>query len=316
MKNEIKRKIEKADTVCIFTHVNEDADALGSALALREVICGMGKTADVYVEEAIEHRLEFLGGDYIVYEHGMCKSYELAIAVDCGSKDRLGGRTAIFDAAADTACIDHHGTNTQFANANYVEADAAATGQILFYLFREWGFDISLKTAEYLFAAIAADSGSFKYSCASEKTFAAAGELIKTGIDHAAISKRLFDTCTENAMRLHGYLMSSVKSFAGGRIALISSDEQLLERFGVSEREVGDLVNIPRQIEGVIIAAEIKRRKGAMRVSLRSDGSVDVSKLAVRLGGGGHFAAAGAPLDADTTEEAEKLIVEECIKLL
>ena len=315
MKNILKEKIMNAESIVILSHINQDVDAIGSSFAMREVLRTLGKKAECCLDETMEKRLDFFGNDYILLKDAE-KKYDLAVALDCGSIDRLGDRLAVYESAKEKISIDHHGTNTNFAPYNYVEADAAATGEILFNLFNEWGFELNDKAAMYLYSAIAGDSGCFKYSCASKGTMLAAAELMDYNFDHADVCLKLFDTLSENVIRLHGHIMNSIRSYANGKIRVVSTDEKLLEKYGVSEKDAGDIVSIPRSAEGTVVAVELKKRQGKIRVSLRSNCDIDVSVVAKELGGGGHTRAAGACVEAESIEEAEKyvikLIMEKC----
>lgn len=319
MKNTIKDKIMCAESIVILSHINHDTDAIGSSFAMREVLRGMGKKAVCCLDEPLEKRMKFFGDDYILLNNAENK-YDLAMVLDCGSIDRLGERLAVYESAKEKVSIDHHGTNTNFAPYNYVEADAAATGEILFYLFKEWGFELNDKAAMYLYSAIAGDSGCFKYSCASKRTMLAAAELMDYNFDHADVCLKLFDTLSEKVIRLHGHIMNSIRNYADGKISVVSTDEKLLEEYGVAEKDAGDIVSIPRSVEGTVIAVELKKRQGKIRVSLRSNCDTDVSVVAKELGGGGHTRAAGASVETNSIEEAEKrvvqLITEKCFDSL
>ncbi len=306
---QIREKIENAESVVILSHINQDTDALGSSFAMCEVLRHMGKKAVCCIEEKPEKILEFFGDEHYILESQADGEYDLCIVLDCGSIDRLGTRISIYNACKEKVSIDHHGTNTGFAEYNYVEPDAAATGQILFYLFNEWGFEITDLAAMYLYSAVVADCGCFKYSCTSEKTMIAAAKLIGYDFDHADVCLKLFDTVEEKVMRLHSRIAENIHSYDGGKIRIVSTDENLLKEFGIEEKEAGNIVNIPRSVAGTLVAAELKMRKGEIRVSLRSNFACDVSVIAKELGGGGHERAAGAKVDAKSLEDAEELIV-------
>jgi len=314
MKNVIKEKIMCAESIVILSHINQDTDAVGSCFAMREVLRGLGKQAECCMDEKLEKRMEFFGDDYILKEDAK-EEYDLAIVLDCGSIDRLGDRLFIYENAKEKVSVDHHGTNTNFAPYNYVEENASATGEMLFYLFGEWGFELNDKAAMYLYGAIAGDSGCFKYSCTSKNTMLAAAELIEYDFDHADVCLKLFDTVNENVMRLHGHIMNSIRSYADGKLRVVSTDEKLLEQYGVNEKDAGDIVSIPRSVEGTLVAAELKKRNGKIRVSIRANCDIDVSVVAKELGGGGHMRAAGATVEAENIEEAEKTVTDLIIKM-
>lgn len=306
--NKLKALIENAQTIAILGHISEDADSVGSCLAMCEALKNLGKAAVLYLSEPLEKRLSFIDEEMTVYS-GEAKEYDLVICIDCGDIGRLGARRAIFDKAAHTANIDHHYTNTNFAEYNLVDADASAAGEILYPLFKKLGFEITASMAKNLYMAIASDTGSFKYSNVKPQTFEIAAALISHGIDHAEISRRLFDTESLEMLRFRGYLMHRVECFANGRLALVSVDEETFARFGISEKDMGDIVNIPRVVEGVSAAVALRcTADGRIKVSFRSNGGINVGEIALKFGGGGHEMAAGATLTLSLDEAKQQVI--------
>ncbi len=313
MNGKIKDKILEAESIIILTHQNQDLDAVGSSFAMRDVLRGIGKKADVCLEGEVERRAKFFGNDFI-YE-GDAKQYELAIALDCGSIDRLSTRVEIFNRANSTVLIDHHITNTGFADLNCIEPCAAATAEILVYLFSEWGFKLSGNAPMYLYCAILGDSGCFKYSCTSKRTLLAAAELLDYDFDFADCAYRLFDETPEEIMKLVSYVSNGMRSYFDDKVRVVSSKSTDLKRFKVSERDAGMLIDIPRNAEGTLIAVEIKERGGNIRASFRANCDMDVSALAMCFGGGGHCRAAGTSITADSIVTAETMILDKISEL-
>ena len=301
--------INKARNVAILPHVNADGDAIGSCMAMREVLRGMGKTAVIYAEEEPEARLRFISDGIIIYS-GEDVECDTCIVLDCGDEQRIGERKAIADRADAVVCIDHHKTNTGFGTASYIEPATSSTGEILFKVFRTMGIEPDRDIARYLYAAICSDTGCFAYSNVSPDTFRIAAELITHDIDHAEIARELFDCVDMQSELLKAELTSRIRSYYGGRLRIVTADEGIIERYGVSPREVTDLVNLPRRIRGTEAAASVKFSNGAIRASLRSNGATDVSDIAAKFGGGGHCKAAGCTIDAPTVGDAERMIVE------
>lgn len=312
----IIEKIKSARSVAVFPHINEDPDALCSCFAFCEVLRDMGKTAVCYTSESIEKHLDFIGGEYEVYDKTKTYSHDLAVCLDCGDMERLSERRKLFDEIGSSVNIDHHRTNTNFADINYVDGEASATGEILCTLFKEMNVNFTDKIARLLYTAICSDTGCFKYSNVSPKTMRAAADLLEFDFDHAEIARLLFDTCALNVLKLKSELMQNIHSYADGKISVVTVDDSIFSKYGVEVKEAPNIVDIPRCVIGTEIAVCIKRQNGDIRVSMRSNGESDVSEVSTVFGGGGHAKAAGCSVDADTLEEAEKLIVEECIKAL
>lgn len=311
--NDIIRLIQAAEKIAILTHISEDADAVGTAAALSAALSGIGKRADIYISEPLEDRLSFMNVKAYVYD-GAAEDYDLCICVDCGDLKRLGDRIKIFESAKHTVNIDHHMTNQGYAEANMVNGDASAAAEVLYGLLSEMNVDITSEIAFYLYTAIASDSGCFKYSSVSPSTMRIAADLLEAGVDNAYICKMLFDTEKKNVLRLKGRLMENIEEFADGKICVVSLSAETVKSFGVEEKNTGDIVNIPRKVEGCEIAVSVRETKNKIKVSLRSNGSCDVAKIASEFGGGGHIRAAGITFESCTAEETKKNVVEACIK--
>lgn len=314
----IKNLVKAASDIVILTHISEDADTLGSAAALKYALSDMGKKAHIYIEDETENRLKFMdNGCYRVYGGETLPKYDLCICVDCGDLARLGKRIELFNGAVHTINIDHHITNTLFAEENLVDAQASSAGEIVYGVIKNvLGQKITDTIAFCLYIAIASDSGCFKYSSVSPKTMRVAADLLETGIDHAKICRKLFDTEEKNVLRMKGYVMENIREYADGKICVVSLDRSILESYGVSEKDTGDTVNIARTVRGCEIAVSIREAEDKVKISLRSNGKYDVSKIAVQLGGGGHKMAAGISLENVDAAEAERIIIQNCIKAI
>lgn len=301
--------IKKSNNVVILAHDNEDADALGSSFAMRLALLDMGKTALCVLSEAPEERLCFLGDDYAIFDENNIPKADLVICLDCGDVKRIGKRKAIFDLADKTVCIDHHFTNEGFCDACFVDSKAPATGEILYDLFCKMGVEITTEIAKYLYAAISSDTGSFKYSNVRPETFLAASELIKKGIDHAEIARKLFDTESLNAIKFKGYLMNNSEQYFDGRLCIVSATGEIMEKYKVLEKETGDIVNIPRSVKGCEIAVSIRETEDKIKLSFRSNGKYNVADIAAKFGGGGHIMASGATVCGKTLNEVKQEII-------
>ena len=309
-------KIIKANSVAVFPHVNEDPDAIGSCFAFAKVLRKMDKKATIYVSGKVEARLAFMGTDYVMYYEGIEHDHDLCACLDCGDIDRITERKSLFEQIGNSVNIDHHLTNTNFADANYVDGNASATSEILFKLFAEMGVEIDDDIAKDLYTAICSDTGCFKYSNVTPKTMRTAADLLEYNFDHAEIARLLFDCESLAATKLKAEVTEGIKSYADGKISLVTLDEKLGEKYGICKEDIPNLVEIPRRIEGTEIAVCIKHVKDGFRINLRSNGKADVAKVATEFGGGGHVKAAGATLHQPTPEEAEKAVVDACIKAL
>ena len=310
----VTQKIMNAKSVAVLTHIGEDPDALGSASAFCAVLRKLGKTAVCYVSEQPPSRHMFIGGDYAIYDKEKAYDHDLCVCLDCGDIGRIGSRVKLFNETGNTANIDHHRTNTLFADANYVEGGASATGEILFKLFKAMDIEIDNEIARFLYIAICSDTGCFKYSSVTPDTMRIAADLLEYDFDAAEIARLLFDTDSLNVTKFKAELMSKIESYADGKVTVVSVPDDMYERYGLTLTEAPNSVEIARKIANTEIAVGMKNRNGEADVSFRSNGRADVSAIAQSFGGGGHRAAAGCTVKGKTFEEAAPDIIEACVK--
>lgn len=313
----IYKMIEEAESIAILTHINSDGDALGSSFGLLGSLKQMGKNAVCILQAPPEDRLKFLTEEYLPLENVGEERFDLCFSVDSADKNRLGEAVGIFENSKKTICIDHHKTNVGYADVNIVRGEASSAGEVIFEVLEENQIPLDNVSAMRLYAAIASDSGCFKYSNTSRKTMEIAARLLSYDFNHAEILRQLFDVEKPEVLKLKGYLMNHIESYEDGKIQVITSDEALLERFGVSKADASNFVDIPRRVLGCEIALEVKKRDGKIRISMRADTEgIDVSEIAAYFGGGGHKKAAGADVKAEKIEEAKEEVLKLCRKAL
>lgn len=308
--------IKKSESIVILAHDNEDADAIGSSYAMKQALSSMGKKVTVYLSCDIINYLSFMGKDYSLLDEENIPTADLCLCLDCADVDRIGKRKAIFDKARHTACIDHHRTNPGFAEVNYVEADAPATGEIIYNMLMEMGATITQEIAKNLYAAISTDTGSFQYSNVRPSTMLIIAELLKKDIDHAEIARLLYDTQEIGVIKFKGHLMQNIQSCAGGKLGIVCVRKSELSEFGISERDANDVVNIPRAVKGCEIAVSIREDVDKIKLSFRSNGKYSVSEIAEHFGGGGHAMAAGAAQSGKSLDEVMEEVIRVCEEVI
>lgn len=297
--------INKYNKILILTHISEDGDSLGSSFALRLFLIGMGKKAFVMLGEP--HKLcDILYGtkDNIPLE-----KYELAIAVDCGDEERLGSRRDFFKACEKTIVIDHHSTNTGFGDVNCIDPSAASTAELIFDLANEMGLEITPEIASNLHLAIASDTGGFMYANTTPKTMRIEAILLEKGAENVKINTKLFSTNSYSKLMLMKEAIESLEVHAEGKVACISLTRAQISKYGANDDECEGLISIPRSLENVNVAFFAREKSpGEIKVSMRSDGLIDVSEICAMNNGGGHKMAAGCTLYT-TLQEAKKQIL-------
>lgn len=302
----IKATIDASQSIVLIPHINADGDATGSCFALAMFLKRLGKSVDVVFEE-FPRLSSIVYHDFIVYD-GEKRDYDLSVAVDCGDMGRMGSRAELF--CGKTICIDHHKTNGNIGDINYVEPQSSSTGELIFELISHISPELlDRATAEAIYMAISADTGCFKYSNVSERTHKIAARLYEIGGDFSEINRKLFDTVPIRKMRFQADAVNAIEFYCENRVAMYYlSYEEYKER----ELTLGDVEFISsmlKTVEGVSVGVFIHEREpGEYKVSLRSDDALDSSVVASSFGGGGHSRAAGFSAEGNALELVESII--------
>ncbi len=307
---------EPQRTLILF-HRNPDADAVGSAFALREMLEAMSSKAWCVCCNEIPERLRFLtdGKQESVLPEAIPESFADAriICVDSASPSQLGSLFERFGASV-SLMIDHHGKGEIYAD-HYIRPDAAATGEILFdvaeTLAKAGKITLTPSLCSLLYAAISSDTGCFRFSNVTPDTHRRAAMLLEQGIDAAEINHLLYDSNTPEQLRAQAAAIEELHLFKEGRVAIIPFPFDLKEKLGLSDEHLEGLVDVARSVLGVKVSAVIRQpsREGIYRVSMRSSCDFDVSSVCAAFGGGGHKKAAGCTVTADSIDQAVEAIL-------
>ena len=293
--NDVARKLKALDEFTIIAHISPDGDTIGSSLALLSMLKSLGKTAQVICDGFIPKQYHFMLGetDIICLPEDSLR-YKNVIAVDCAAKDRLGTAQKHFDAAELSMCIDHHETNSGYAELNYIDGKAAATGEIILRLADELGILLDKEIATRIYTAILTDTGRFCYSNTTPDTHRAAARLHEAGIDAANICSHIYQSEPISKLMIQAKALENLELHFGGRLAVTTITQSEMNAVRALSGDTDGIVEILRSIEGVEVSVFIREGKdGSYKVSLRSKEYVDVSGIAKRFAGGGHTHAAG-----------------------
>lgn len=300
---EIAAFLKEQPRLTLVCHHRPDGDTLGSAFGLRALLEEMGKEVLVLCADPVSPRYRFLSDgvvDLVGEPQGAIVCLDIASPEMAGSLKDLALRADVL--------IDHHSTNPRYAKLNYVDAHAAANGEIMVALSKELA-PLNPKAAAAFYTAIATDTGCFKYGNTTQNSHLAAAELIGVGIDVAALNRHLFQTVRKAELELHRLALEKVRYFAKNRIAIMEITLAMLEQSGAGADELETISSLPAQIEGVKAAATLKElAPNRYKVSLRTDGSVHGGKVCAQFGGGGHAQAAGCTLEGSYAEVEEKIV--------
>lgn len=297
--------------VAIAGHTRPDGDCTGSTLALYNYIKNNYPSIRVTLYlEPIPNIFKFLQrSDEIVSDFSEDVTYDLFFSLDCGDGGRLGGAVRYFDAAKKTVCIDHHISNQSFADVNDVQPEASSTSELVFGLLDEE--KITKEIAECLYVGMVHDTGLFQYSCASSKTMNIAGKLMDKGIDYPRIvDQTFFEKTFEQNQILGTALLKAKRHFDDRCITCILTAQDMADCHALPKHLEG-IVSHLRSTKGVDTAVLLyENSDGTYKVSMRSNGAVDVAAICVKYGGGGHVRAAGATMSGDPEQILRQLLEE------
>lgn len=309
--NNLDSQLIGINTVAIAGHVRPDGDCVGSCLAtynyIKENYLDLNVT--VYLEP-IPKIFQFLSrSEEIQHDAKKEIQYDLFIAQDCGEIGRLGLFAKYFESAKKTICIDHHISNQNFADENYIFPNASSTSELIFDLIEET--KITKEIAECIYTGIVHDTGVFQYSCTSAKTMSTAGVLMEKGIDFSRIIDKTFFEKTFEQNRILGHaLVKSQLQLEGSCISTVITKEEM-EQYQVLPKHLEGIVSQLRSTKGVEAAIFLYQNEdGNFKVSMRSVGLVNVAEIAMKYGGGGHERAAGITMQGDADKIVETLLAE------
>ena len=312
-----ERLCQPKKTLIIY-HVRSDADAIGSAFALRELLRVMGIPAFCACADEIPDRLRFLtdgvqGSVLLSEELGL--DHERVISVDSASPAQLGELFGRLNRNIDLM-IDHHGTGTVYAD-HYIDAEASATGEIIYEIAKELLAmgrieEIPPRVINGVYAAICSDTGCFRFANATPRTFRCVAELLEQGAEHVEINRILFESKTYKQVKAEGEAANRLVLHDGGRIASVTFPYSSKFALSLQDEHLETIIDIPRSVAGVEVAFSVRQPedKPYFRVSMRSSSDFDVSAVCAQFGGGGHLRAAGCSLEAPNIREAEERILQ------
>jgi len=290
--------LKQANTVAIAGHIRPDGDSIGSSMALRYALLGMGKKAvDVFTDDSIPDNFDYLHDfdkirDSKYIDNNPWREYDLFIILDSSTEDRIGKCTQLRAHAKKVLVIDHH-QNTRIEGDEVVtNSQRAATGEMLYELFTENNIEINRDIATALYTAMATDTGCFVHVNTTSYAHRAAAELIDKGIDLNAINYNNFKVYNRNIIPGLAYALRNMKFFLNDQAAVVYTPLKIIKKHNLGE--IHQFKKFASEADGVrvgVIVAE--RQKGVFNVSLRSHGNVNVAAVAEHFGGGGHKNASG-----------------------
>ena len=303
--------IQAKDRYVIGCHIHPDGDSIGSMVALGLSLSLAGKQVEMVCLEDVPSVFGFLEGQELIRKQVSTVAAEVLISVDCAEKDRLALPPLIWDTPGIISVnIDHHITNLGFADYNYIDANASATGELIYRLLKVGNLPVNQAVATALYMAIATDTGFFRFANTSSLAFELAAGLVREyRIEPAKVAEQVHEQKSYNSVRLLGEVLNTLQLGNRGKVAWMILNQKMLTKYPVENEETESFVSYARSIDGVEIGILFKELKpGEIKLSWRSTSAVDVSKLAGYFGGGGHARAAGCNINGSMEEVVAQVL--------
>ena len=301
--------IHGAQKVLVTMHCRPDGDAAGSAIAMRHILLALGKEVTVYNVDPIPDTFAFLNGAEAIVSEITDWNFDLCIVLDCGDPSLLGRKFPYDKLTFPRVFIDHHSVPYQDCLVNLHDSKASAVGEILFHLVHALDVELTKDIAAALYTSIITDTGSFRYTSTSADSMRVCSYLLATDIDVWNIASNIYENNPAEKIRLLGFVLRTLWLSEDGKLACLYANRQMLRQCHCPGSMTDGFINYARSIKGVevsIFLTELDRN--LYRVSFRSRGNIDVSKIASQFGGGGHKNAAACTQSGTIDEIRDRIV--------
>ena len=306
--NKILEQIKKVKSVAIFSHINSDADAIGSSIALKLALENMGKKVTIFIDEPIHSNFEFMNTQKHLNQHKN-DHFELAICLDCPNPKRFGTNIKYFYRIKNTINIDHHPDNEKFALINLVDDKSCSTSSIIYKFLSHLSIEINQEMATCLYAGIAGDTGRFKHNNTTSEDMLIASKLLDLGADLETINYYLFARMSQNEFSLLKLALNKTEFYSDNRFALICLDINDFIKTDCQPNDAHFLIDYLLNLIGTKIAVVMSQEKSEeFKVSIRSRDDYSAQNVAKSFGGGGHIRASGCRIFSNISKAKKQII--------
>jgi len=311
--DQISESVKKAGRILVTSHLDPDGDSIGSQLALRNWLRDSGKEVKIINQGKIPSKYLFLDEERTIEDFDSAKdidwSADLIFVLECPNLERIGEVKKLLKEGAKVINLDHHPDNSFFGDISYVDTQACALGEIIYELLIYSGYRLNKLTATQLYAAILSDTGRFRFSNTTPEALRIGAELITLGANPKEINNQIYYNNSNASLKLLGFLLLNLETFANGKISSLVIDQQTLEELKVSKEDTEGFVDYSLFLKGAEVGVLFTQKNDSKtKVSLRSQNSFDVSALARTFGGGGHRNAAGCTVNQDLNSTKELIL--------
>jgi len=300
-------EIKNANTILISGHIDPDGDCVGTSLAMFHFLKNMGKNPIYYSYHKLPFNYLFLKGTNEVTHKLPINEPDLYIAVDIGSPNRVGDDLyeQLKHRKSKLIVFDHHivkQDSINFYDTSFIDKNAAATAVILYKMIKESKQQITKEIAESIYTAIMSDTGGLRYNSTNKEAFNTLKDLVDF-VEPWKISSNIWENIPLNQLRMLSEVLAEMQVVANGKAAIMETRLEQLKKYNLSSDNIDGFVNFARAINGVELAMRFREiAKNEYKVSMRSKGNIDSSKIASEFGGGGHKNASGFEMKIDNIE--------------
>lgn len=311
--------VREAKNVVLSTHVNPDGDALGSQLALADLLRAKGAVARIVNHDAVPAPYRFLDpGDSLIEYYSPARHDDLIrtashiVVVDTNQTSRLGNvESSVNASAALKLIVDHHPHPGGFASLAVVDTDATSTGEIVYRILRHLGsVPVSAPVATALYTAIMTDTGSFRFPKTDADIHRIVADLIDMGADPVSTYQHVYEGGPANRLQLLGEVLAGLRQAHDGRVCALSVTRDMFRRTGTSEIDTDAFVPMTLTVGGVQMGLMFTELSDCIKINVRSKGDIAANELARDFGGGGHRNAAGARVAGGALDEVRARVIE------
>lgn len=289
----------------IITHQSPDGDCIGAGFALKDILAELGIRSRVVCSDEFPSRYDFMtcvgcGEDF---------EPQSIISVDIADVQLMGSLIEVYGDKVQL-CIDHHISNTGYAEKTLLDGEASATCELIYRLACELGTNISDHCAMCIYTGIATDTGCFKYDCTTALCHEIAAELMREHkLNYAKINRNMFDVKSVGRIKMECKVTELMEYYLDNKLTMICITADIMKQTGVDINDLEGCASLPLQVEGVEVGIMLKEREpNVYKISMRSANDVNVSEICSTLGGGGHAKAAGCLLKGELNDVKARLI--------
>ncbi|WP_291318811.1 bifunctional oligoribonuclease/PAP phosphatase NrnA [Desulfonatronospira sp.] len=307
--NELTRALKNGDNFLVTSHVKPDGDAIGSMSAAGHILKSLGKRFVLYNESGLPGKYTWLDLPAEIHTRPPGNDFEWIVVLDSASPDRPGEYITGRIKEVPTINIDHHPDNPDFGSINWVDPAFSSVGEMISLVAKQLDLELSGPLAHSIYLAIVSDTGFFSFGNTTSGVLELAAGMVRQGLDPGEINPLINNQWSVGRIRLHGLALQRSEFIDNGRIGIICITRDMLKSTGTGPEDCEGLVNMLLKVSGVKVACTLREdEEGRVKISLRSAGEEDVSRIASRLGGGGHKNASGGIIDAPMLEAREMVI--------